>query len=86
MFAPLDCWLAEQQTAGDKREELLSVLCEIQPKLLQKEYCICGGHKIFTHVDTPTPRVLYMLHVLDASLARCTEIKGIWQTQQHPIA
>lgn len=86
MFASLGCCLEEQQTAGDKHKELLSVLCKIQMKFLQKEYCICGGHKIFTHIDTHTPRVLYILHVLDASLARCTGIKGVWKTQQHPMS
>jgi len=69
MFAPLDHWLEEQQKAGDKREELLSLLCKIQPRLLQEEYCICRGHKILMHRDTKAPRVLYLLRVLDAPLA-----------------
>lgn len=86
MFASLDCWFEEPQTAGDKCEEALPALCKIQPKFLQKEYCICGGHKIFTHLDPHPPRVLHVLHGLDASLAMSTKIKGIQQTQQHLLS
>lgn len=80
MFAALDRQLEEQQTAENKSEDLLFVLCKIQLKLLQKKPIK------FSHIDTHIPRALYILLTLDAYLARCTKIKGIWQKQWYPTS